>query len=517
MNLDLLLIYPPVSKPAEPPAGVAQLKSAMLAHQKSCAVIDANLNGLLYLFEHAAPGSSPRQQSAFRNRDKNLHTLRSLEGFKKFDHYKRSILETNRVLNAAGEPFNASISFTDFKQDNFLPVRSQDLLRATEQPQHNPFYDYFANELAPEIEKHAPKVIGLSLIYLSQAVTTFALIGFLRQRWPSIKIILGGGLLTSWMSQPNWSNPFSGLVDEIFAGRGEEQLLTYFDVQSPNSNRVTPDYHDVPWGNYFSPARILPYSASYGCYWRKCTFCPECAEGNRFVPIPYENVISDLQNLDAQHPALVHFLDNALTPALLNRICDKPLPAPWYGYVRFIEELENPEYCVALRKSGCVMIKLGLESGNQNVLDAMRKGIDIKRVSLILKNLKNAGIATYIYLLFGTPYEDIEQARDTVRFVTDHADCINYINPAIFNMPVFSDEAAFHSTRTFYDGDLTLYHDFEHPKGWTRGQVRQFLQKEFRAVPAIKKILLANPPSFTSNHAPFFTDHFMQRRGRHAD
>ena len=51
------------------------------------------------------------------------------------------------------------------------------------------------------------------------------------------------------------------------------------------------------------------------------------------------------------------------------------------------------------------MLKLGVESGDQAVLDRMQKGIDLQTASLALKTLKRAGIASYVYLLFGTPGE----------------------------------------------------------------------------------------------------------------
>ena len=509
-DLDVLLIYPPVAKPAEPPAGVAQLKSALLKARVSCKVIDANIEALHYLIRSVHQATLPRSRSALRNRDKNLHTIRSLKAYKKFDHYKRSVLELNRLLALAGEPFNASISFTDYKQKDVAPVRSQNLIRAASQPEHNAFFNFFQSELLPRIDALAPRIIGISLIYLSQALTTFALIGLLRRFWPKTKIVLGGGLVTSWMSQPSWRNPFAELVDDFIAGRGEQELLKLLHHSTSKGDHCRPNYENVEWSNYFSPGRIIPYSASLGCYWRQCTFCPECAEDNKFDPTPMDTAIDDLRAFAGNKPHLIHFLDNAITPALLKKMARTALPAPWYGYVRFIKALEDIHFCRALRDSGCVMLQLGLESGNQSVLDSMKKGIDLERVRIILQNLKKVDISTFVYLLFGTPYETIKQARDTVQFVVDHTDFIDYINPAIFNMPVFSKEAAAHETRTFYDGDLTLYHDFDHPHGWSRNQVRQFLQKEFRAHPKIKKILAANPPSFTSNHAPFFTRQFVK-------
>jgi hypothetical protein len=59
-------------------------------------------------------------------------------------------------------------------------------------------------------------------------------------------------------------------------------------------------------------------------------------------------------------------------------------------------------------------------------------------------------------------------------------------------------------TRKFYEGDLSLYTDFAHPRGWDRKAVRTFLETEFKRHPAVSAILKREPPVFTSNHAPFF-------------
>ena len=63
------------------------------------------------------------------------------------------------------------------------------------------------------------------------------------------------------------------------------------------------------------------------------------------------------------------------------------------------------------------MLKLGLESGDQDVLDALGKGIDLATAARALAALKQAGIGTYVYLLFGTPAEDRASALKTLAFV----------------------------------------------------------------------------------------------------
>jgi radical SAM superfamily enzyme YgiQ (UPF0313 family) len=150
------------------------------------------------------------------------------------------------------------------------------------------------------------------------------------------------------------------------------------------------------------------------------------------------------------------------------------------------------------------MLKLGLESGDQDVLAALQKGIDLPMASAALKNLKAAGIATYIYLLFGTPAETREAAERTLAFTANHSEQIDFLNLAVFNLPAYGPDSESFEQGEFYAGDLTLYRPFAHPRGWNRGEVRRFLEKEFKRHPDIAAILRRDPPFFTSNHAPFF-------------
>jgi len=157
------------------------------------------------------------------------------------------------------------------------------------------------------------------------------------------------------------------------------------------------------------------------------------------------------------------------------------------------------------------MLKLGIESGDQNVLDQLNKGIDLQVASAVLRELKKAGIAAYVYFLFGTPPENEVSALKTLDFASLHHDCIDFLNLAIFNLPAISIEAHSLVTGNFYDGDLSLYKSFEHPAGWHRPAVRNFLEKTFKKHSAIAPILKRNPEFFTSNHAPFFCTEFTSR------
>jgi len=507
----MLLIHPPVAKPSEAPAGIARLAGVLERHAIPCTLLDAGLEGLLWLLQQPLTASDTWTRRAVMHAAGNCAALRDPLTYRSPARYSRAVRDINRLLAMASAPSGLTVTIADCRHPERSPLCSNDLLRAAEHPEENPFYPYFAERLTGLLEgdrlRHPAATspfVGISLTYLSQALCAFAMIGFLKRRFPGCIIVLGGGLATSWMQRPGWRNPFTGLVDHMIAGPGEGPLLDLLGV-SPKSGSAPPAYHQLPLTDYLSPGTVIPYSASSGCYWSRCAFCPEQAEGNLYQPRPVTAVREDLRELTTRHtPALLHFLDNAISPALLRSLAAQPPGAPWYGFARFGLELADPDFCHALRRSGCVMLKLGLESGDQAVLDRLSKGIDLTLASRILLNLHATGIGTYIYLLFGTPAETEAEARQTMNFVVRHQAAITFLNLALFNMPLTVDNPWDCETVPFSDGDLSLYTDFRHPAGWGRGRVRTFLRSDFRRHPAIASIVANDPPLFTSNHAPFF-------------
>lgn len=452
----------------------------------------------------AAGGESETwRRRASRHFHENIRLLQTADGYLQNDRYRRAVMDVNHLLAVAGRPFGVRMSLADYHDEALSPLRSADLLLAAKEPERNPFYGWFSRRLPLRMDEDRFQWVGFSLNYLSQALTAFAMIGFLRREYPHVRIVVGGGLATSWMRSSGWENPFDGLIDEIVAGPGELPLLKILGCR-PEGHFSLPDYGRFPVEDYLSPGFVLPYSASGGCWWRRCTFCPEVSEKSPYVPIPPAVVLEDLRALTMQtNPRLIHMLDNALSPALLEAFAANPPGAPWYGFARVDARLADPVFCRKLRDSGCVMLKLGIESGDQKVLDALQKGITLPDVSRTLKNLKDAGIAAYVYLLFGTPAENADAAKRTLAFVEAHADAIDFLNLAIFNLPADSPEAGMYASGEFYEGDLSFYRPFVHPQGWNRREVRRFLDAEFKRNPLIADIVRRDPPFFTSNHAPF--------------
>ncbi len=499
----MLIIYPPLSKGCEPPAALPYLSAALTAHGHSCTICDMNIECLQHIL-HSTEGATDTWSSrAFKHLDNNLATLQDLDNYHNFDRYGRAVADINRVLEIAGMRLNLQLSLANYQDNEKSPLNSSDLRQAAKDFHANIFFPYFSEKLEELLQQEHHNHIGFSLSYLSQALCAFAMIGYLRVHHPDITIILGGGLVTTWLSKPGWHTPFADLVHHFVAGQGEKPLLRLLGTEQ-KMDHLRPSYAALRDNPYLAPGFILPYATSTGCFWKKCNFCPETSENNPYRQVPPTTTAADLMSLTkATKPILIHLLDNAISPSTLRALSEQPPGAPWYGFVRIDAHLADREFCRRLRASGCVMLKLGLESGDQKVLNSMNKGTDLRQASKVLENLHEAGIATYVYLLFGTPSETRKEAERTRSFVEKHHQAISFLNLAIFNLPISSDEIASLQVTDFYTGDLSMYRNFNHPLGWDRAEVRRYLHTTFKRSAKIAEILRKDPPIFTSNHAPF--------------
>ncbi|NOX33384.1 MAG: radical SAM protein [Deltaproteobacteria bacterium] len=500
----MLLIFPPVAKPCEPPAGVALLSSALKEYGLACHVFDANIQGLLYLINSDLVPVDSWSKRALKNRQKILSDLKDIRLYENADRYHQRVYDLNKLLSISVDKKRFKISLSDYSDSRLLAVNSKDLLKSARKYKENPFYSFFEDKLRSRVLNTGSEFIGISLCYLNQALVSFALAGWIKDNFKDKKIIMGGGLISSWMSRPDYNDPFDDLIDITIQGEGEKPLLGLFGKKNVRKRHFVPDYDFVKNDIYLAPGKVLPFRASIGCYWSKCRFCPEKAETRPYSSMRASNVLHNLKLIDEKYaPDYVHLIDNAVTPAFLKVLSKNKFKFKWYGFVRFEKELLDLDFCRDLKISGCDMLKLGLESGDQAVLEKMNKGTNLEMVSKILYNLNHAGILTFVYLLFGTSFEDREAAFKTLEYIKAHKEYIDYLNLAVFNLPKFSDDAKDLDTREFYNGDLSLYLNFKHPSGWDRRKVKQFLDKTFKKQLPAGSHVRKSPAFFSSNHAAF--------------
>jgi len=249
-------------------------------------------------------------------------------------------------------------------------------------------------------------------------------------------------------------------------------------------------------------------ATSEGCFWGRCNYCPE-ATGRRPFSLLHDQQLPDVMR-DLWHrtgAALVHLSDSAIPPQSLELLARQRWPLAWYGFSRFHKLLAQPGVAAGLKRSGCKMLQLGLESGSPEVLRRLNKGLNLDLARRVLANLSRHGVAVYLYVMFGVPGETEQDAEMTLDFVADNAPHISYLNTSILNLPLASPpEQGLQRVPFPQAKDLTLYSDFLERSGMDRKEARHFLERRFARHPEVAALLRRTPLVFGANHAPFMVD-----------
>ena len=77
------------------------------------------------------------------------------------------------------------------------------------------------------------------------------------------------------------------------------------------------------------------------------------------------------------------------------------------------------EDAVLMKKAGFRLILVGIESGNQATLDRIKKGETIDEMTANVKMLRRAGLYPHITIMFGYPWETVQDAERTLKMGKD--------------------------------------------------------------------------------------------------
>lgn len=206
--------------------------------------------------------------------------------------------------------------------------------------------------------------------------------------------------------------------------------LAYFD---PAAGRVarTParplqldlDSLPFPARHLFLPRRRRAQAAvltGRGCP-GACAFCAATAMagGRRRARSP-ENVLAELLRLRAAGAAAVFFVDDTLTadPPRLSRLLDL-LEEHRPGLTWVCESRADgvaPDLLARMAALGCVSVQFGVESGSQELLDAMGKGVDLGEIEQAVAWSAAAGLQPVCSFIIGQPWETAASLAASLEF-----------------------------------------------------------------------------------------------------
>ncbi len=178
---------------------------------------------------------------------------------------------------------------------------------------------------------------------------------------------------------------------------------------------------------YLSPESGRPITvikANRGCF-AHCVFCPAGAiSGYKLRVRPVESIIEELKECVEKYGIHDFLFDGDTFTAkkswlleLCSRINEEKLDIRW-GCNSRVDTMDE-ERARALKSAGCILVAFGVESGDDAILEKMRKGTTTDQARRAIAACKDAGLATHAFFIIGLPWETRQSLEKTYRFARE--------------------------------------------------------------------------------------------------
>lgn len=306
------------------------------------------------------------------------------------------------------------------------------------------------HQIEETFKQYDPDILGLTCV-----TSTFGevakIAGIAKKNNPNILVVVGGPHVTATPKQTLEKYPD---IDIIVIGEGDYTLADIEEAISKNRNlsevkgiayrkenqiiitqprQMIHNLDEVPFPArhlvknelYKPPTHIsgrdsfFAIMSSRGCP-NRCTFCSsKITFGSIIRYRSPENVLEEIkQSLKLVNTKYLVFMDDTFTvdKERVLKICRmlKELNIAWGSYARV--NTVDEEMLTAMKEAGCNWIGYGVESGSQDILNKIKKGITLEQVRTAFRLTKKVGIASTAFFILGHLDETHETIKATIRF-----------------------------------------------------------------------------------------------------
>lgn len=234
------------------------------------------------------------------------------------------------------------------------------------------------------------------------------------------------------------------LAQAIASGRGPEGVagLSYRSegivAHNPDRPLIT-DLDQIPFvsqvyakhlriTDYFyaiAPHPTIPIVTGRGCLY-KCDFCvyPQLVHGRGYRQRSIDDVVAEFEFIARKIPQATGIfieddtftLDRGRCHELCNALIARGLKLPWSANARPDVDYET---LVKLRRAGCRLLCVGFESGDQYVLNGLRKGTTVDQAHRFCRDARRAGLLIHGCFILGAPGDTDESMQKTIQLANE--------------------------------------------------------------------------------------------------
>ena len=213
-----------------------------------------------------------------------------------------------------------------------------------------------------------------------------------------------------------------------YKNNGKMVLNEFYPFIDDLDKLPIPDRSFLPKNiDYFNPVvKRMPYTTmqtSRGCPAR-CNFCTVPAFfGKKIRCRSAKNVVKEIKMLCTMGYREIFFRDETFTvykkrnKEICEMLIKDRVDVTWICNARI--DMIDKNDVVLMKRAGCHMIKFGVESGNQNILENINKGITLEQTREAFKICHEVGMDTHAHVMLGCPGESKETIKETINFIKE--------------------------------------------------------------------------------------------------
>jgi len=309
--------------------------------------------------------------------------------------------------------------------------------------------DLSIEDTIKEALKNNPKLVGISCETVS-IMEAYKLVKKIKEENPEIKTMIGGSHASS---TPKKTLSSSEYLDFVIYGEGEITLLELVKAIEENKSfedinglvykknneiiinkprKLIENLDSIPF-----PARhLLPLNKYiHSIFWEKttimitsrgcpnnCIFCgSKMTFGRRARFRSVKNVIKEIDEIVNKFKIKNIVMNDdtfTLNKQRTIKICKEIIKNNFDIKFLCASRVNTMDQEVAdyLEKAGCKIVTFGIESGDEQILKNIKKGIDLNQVKKAVEAVKNTSMEAHGSFMFGNPGETEETMKKTIEF-----------------------------------------------------------------------------------------------------
>lgn len=189
-----------------------------------------------------------------------------------------------------------------------------------------------------------------------------------------------------------------------------------------------PAWNLVPLPLYSLPLVNRPYvivETSRGCPY-SCDFCvAPIHQGHKFRERSPKALVDEIERSYRESGIDFFYLWGdtvTLNVKTFTAFCDeliaRNLPIQWFGNAR-ADNLTDPAFVHRLRKAGCWMLAMGIETESEEIRKDMVKKLERVKIQTALNNMRDAGIRSFAFFILGYPGETLATIDQTIEYAIE--------------------------------------------------------------------------------------------------